>query len=536
MKKTVFISLFCSVILTCLIFSTPKVSAISDNVLLAQVYLGDTGLSGHEYISIHNKSNEDIDITDWCLQFASTENYRDIVCFESLSPNIRFFINSGEHVLSVSETFATTLTAHDFVFSNSANIPGTNGSIRLVDAEGLVIDTIGWGSGKPEGTGLNSLSNGGVFNRLTNPLSGYTDSDNNIEDFEVTDLPLLVLSGGVYEVEVVVDLCRNIENLQTELPDGMLADEAGNCYEDFCPNLDGLQVVAPVGFEKPIGSENCEEIPLEDSVIFITELLPNPPSYDTDAEFIELYNPNNENINLARYKIQVGPSFSKEYEFTEGVILAGEYLVFNDGITGITLPNSSGVQLRLVAPAGNVVSQTEIYSNAGDDVSWALVDDQWIFTNQITPDEPNKPYLEPAVDEVEGVTTVYAPCPEGKFRNPETNRCKNIESAVSQLTPCDEDEYRNPDTNRCRKISSSSSSLVPCDEGEERNPETNRCRKVSTLGISDVDQLPTVTDIQAEDSDGTINWGIIGIALLGTLGYMVYEWRSSISRAWVNFR
>src|SRR5690606_33475446 len=105
-------------------------------------------------------------------------------------------------------------------------------------------------------------------------------------------------------------------------------------------------------------------------------------------------------------------------------------LKFSDSETRITLPNSNGIALRLIAPAGNTVSETAVYENSGDDVSWALVDDVWIFTNQITLGAANKPYLQSAVDEVESVTTIYAPCPAGKYRNPETNRCRSIETAL----------------------------------------------------------------------------------------------------------
>jgi hypothetical protein len=160
--------------------------------------------------------------------------------------------------------------------------------------------------------------------------------------------------------------------------------------------------------------------------------------------------------------------------------------------------------------------------------------------------------LEAAINEELGVTTLLAPCPEGKFRNPDTNRCKTFETAVSELQPCDEDEYRNPETNRCNKVSPTTSSLTPCKpgqernpetnrcrnitsasilapcpEGQERNPETNRCRKIGVLGAT-TDDIPTVSDIAVEPTAGSINWTVIAVAVFGTFGYMIYEWRSEI--------
>ncbi len=174
------------------------------------------------------------------------------------------------------------------------------------------------------------------------------------------------------------------------------------------------------------------------------------------------------------------------------------------------------------------MSLSNSYQNAEDTLSWALVDDVWIFTNQITPNGANKPYVESAQNEVEGVTSVLAPCPAGKYRNPETKRCRTIETAVSLLTPCDEDEYRSPDTNRCRKVTTASSGLQPCDTGEERNPETNRCRKVSTLGVKSQTDIAEVADSKVENMAGKPNWGVLSATTLGTVGYMLYEWRREL--------
>lgn len=511
------------------VFLHEKLFAVSEDAVIYQVQTGgvESGSAKQELIIIYNSSENDINITDWCIEYRSSSYSLGFSRCIDAPVNVQFWLTSGGMVSFATNEFvdANDKFAADFIMSGGMS--STAGHVVLVNHSKTEIDKIGWGDViNPEGLSAKAHSSGEVLSRdLT---AENIDSDVNVDDFASRQVESLVVS-GIYEVEVPVDICENLTGLQVEIPNGYLQDEVGDCYKDICPNIDELQKEVPAGYE--VVDMNCEEIPLEGRTLFITELLPNPSSYDTDNEFIELYNPNDEQINLSGYKIQVGPSYSKEFEFTDGVILPGEYLVFNDGITGITLPNSNGVALRIVAPNGEVVSQTEVYSNASDDVSWALVDDQWIFTNQITPDGPNKPYLEPVVNEVEGTTTVYAPCPVGKFRNPETNRCKNVETAVSQLTPCDEDEYRNPDTNRCRKISSASSSLTPCDEGQERNPETNRCRKISTLGTTSQDDLNTVTDLEAKNTEGDMNWAIIGTALAATFGYMVYEWRVELARA-----
>jgi hypothetical protein len=208
-----------------------------------------------------------------------------------------------------------------------------------------------------------------------------------------------------------------------------------------------------------------------------------------------------------------------------------------------------------VTPAGTIVTETAAYTNAPEANSWGVYEDQWIFSNQRTPNSANKPYLQAVVDEEVSVTTVLAPCPIGKYRNPETNRCRTIETAVSSLQPCDEDEYRNPETNRCRKlvtatsvalvpcksgqvrnpetnrcrnVSVASVALEPCPEGQERNPDTNRCRKVAVLG-SQTNIASSVSDVPTTTNEA-FNWPVLLVALAGTAAYMVYEWRSEISQ------
>lgn len=104
-------------------------------------------------------------------------------------------------------------------------------------------------------------------------------------------------------------------------------------------------------------------------------------------------------------------------------------------------------------------------------------------------------------------------CPEGKFLNPQANRCKNLQTisegttgkTITTYNPetgeattvkiCNEGYYLNEDTNRCNKVkestsgtSSASSSNSPssgstktCPEGKFLNPATNRCKNIQTV-------------------------------------------------------
>ncbi len=508
-------------------YALSPVSAVSPHIVIYQVQTGGngTGTSSQELILIKNTSLTDVNITNWCLQYSSSaDNVGFKSCLGSTS-QVELWLTAGELISFSSTEFISVnpLFVPDKIFS--AGMASTGGHLRLLDANNNEIDKVGWGTAvHPETTAAPVHTSGKVLGRDDSALA--IDTDNNSVDFLSIER-LAVLSSGLYEVVVPVDLCPNIDDVQASLPDGMLQDEAGDCFSDVCPNLDELQKTIPDGYR--IDNGVCTLIPLENRPLVITELYANAPSYDTGKEFIELYNPNDETVLLKGYVLQVGPDFDDDFTFKSGEIKPGAYIVVTDSETGIVLPNSSGVALRLKTPAGMLVSEAPLYPELADTESWAVVDDMWIVTNQVTRTGANKPYIQKAEEEVLGVTTVLAPCPAGKYRNPETRRCRTIETAVATLAPCDEDEYRSPETNRCRKLVSTTSSLKPCDEGEERNVETNRCRKVSIVASSQ-DELANVVDVPSQQTGGTINWPSMTAVVGLTGGYMLYEWRNEIRR------
>jgi hypothetical protein len=505
-------------------------SALSTGIVIYQVQTGSPAGASQEIILVINSSQNPVNVSDWCLNYSSASNatVRTLTCVDTplqteiwLEPSGILSFASGEYVI------ANPGFVPDITFTSG--IAANGGHIWIENSESIEVDRVGWGTATAAETTPAVVHTSGKL--LSRDASSIVDTDNNLTDFSSQTLLTPIIS-GLYEVEVFVDVCPNIGDLQTEVPVGYLQDESGDCYLDECLNLDELQKVIPEGYEKVL--EDCYLIPLENSILLITELLPNATSSDTGNEFIEIYNPNTWSVNLSGYSIQLGPGFTKQFVLSSGTIGPNKYIVFSDIESKLVLPNSNGVQLRLVTPAGTIVSETPIYSNAPDNSSWVLYEDQWIYSNQPSPNSTNQPYLEPAQDEEVSVTTVLAPCPTGKYRNPDTNRCRTIETAVSTLTACNEDEYRNPDTNRCRKLSTASV-LAACAVGQERNPETNRCRNISTLASTDI-ALTTVEDVKVENTAGQINWTIIFISLFATLGYIIYEWRNEITNYYQRMR
>lgn len=525
-----------------IILPTPITTALpSSSVVIYQVQTGGTGsgTAAQEIVLIYNGAKENINVSGWCLEYSAAANgttFSKLGCINSGFDSIELWLNAGSFASFATTSFIDANTSFTPDTLMSSGLAAAGGHLRLVDSSGQEIDRIGWGTAVlPEGTPATAQITGLVMGRLSE--ANLLDTDNNQSDFLSQPIINPIIS-GLFEQEKVVDMCSNIEEVQAVVPDGY---EISSTDQTIC-----------VPFT----------VKLEDSVLLITELYPDAPSYDTGQEFIELYNPNTSAVLLNGYQLQLGPSYDKAFQFTSGTIGALEYLAYSDLYTGIVLPNTSA-QVRLLSPSGRVVSETPLYSSPQESDAWANINGNWMFTNQVTPNLTNLAPIELSVEGGEEVASAVQPCPAGKYRNPLTNRCKTLESAITELSPCDEDEYRNPDTNRCRKVSVAGSSvsackqgqernpltnrckamtagdsdLVACKAGQERNPDTNRCRKVTEIsGIGDNGELPLVEDVPVASVAGSFAWPAIGMGVISVLGYVVYEWRHEIRRKFVRLK
>jgi len=309
------------------------------------------------------------------------------------------------------------------------------------------------------------------------------------------------------------------------------------------------------------------------------------------GDYIKLYNPTNNRIGLSEYRLRSdsGSSLSGN-AFSLDTISAGGYLTvyLRDDGSSLNLTDSGGyVWLEDSAGIAPYESTMRSYPSATSGYlgwSWAIHDGTWQWTSTPQPTGPNSisiPTSEtPDVDE-NGNNPMLGECGAGKFRNPETNRCKTIQTvntlvpcnagqernpltnrcksvtlasasltpcgagqtrnpatnrckstttATASLVPCKEGQTRNPETNRCKSTSAAASSLVPCKEGQERNPATNRCRKSSSA------TLAASSGLSAQEPAGSetkpTSWymlaGVVGV-IAG--GYGIWEWRSDIAGA-----
>lgn len=527
------------IIILVAIFFGSLTHALSQNIVISQVQLGDANSASNEFVGLFNNSNLDIEITNWCLYYASASSGEigsRMTCFLTENANIHIFLPKQSSLFLISNQLASAQPSVGSDFKFAATLSGTAGHVRLINDSGIEVDKLAWGTGAVSAEGLKpapAVSAGKILNRKALLDNILVDTDVNLDDFEVITPKSSYSYGSVYEVQDLcgniegiqdavptgysldiingcvldpIDICGNIDGLQAGIPIGYELDEKGDCVVDLCLNLDGLQQAIPGGMELdmsgscvghdecanledvqsavPVGykkdeSNNCKSDSLP---LMITELLPNAIGVDVGREFIEFFNPNNVDVNLSNYRIRIG---TKIYDFPgESFIKAGEYSAFFNSEINFTLANTSGVMI-LESTDGSLVDEVPVYENPSEGESWVLIDGLWQYTNQPTPSATN---ITSSINqiEIELADNVIKPCEPNQYRSSETNRCRNIVSA-SVLAACKDGQYRSEETGRCRNIANDVSSSIPCAEGQERNPATNRCRSISAvLGASDL--------------------------------------------------
>lgn len=212
--------------------------------------------------------------------------------------------------------------------------------------------------------------------------------------------------------------------------------------------------------------------------IAITEILANPAGADSaGGEFVELYNSGDKDLTLLNCQLHTDKQ--DKIELNDYTVKAKSYLAVN---LADKLLNDGGEVWFVASDREDIVEYPALKSG----LAFALIGTTWQITNQPTANSVNLPNAVEIEKEESTDDTTAKTCPDGKYLNTATNRCKNIVAEAAEVIPCAIGYTRNPQTNRCRKTvtSGSTAELSACKDGYERNPDTNRCRKIASTSTS----------------------------------------------------
>ncbi len=122
--------------------------------------------------------------------------------------------------------------------------------------------------------------------------------------------------------------------------------------------------------------------------VIINEILPSPEGPDETEEWIEIFNQNDFEVELASWQIKDKEGKTTTHTFSEGIkITALGYLVLKRPETKIIL-NNSGDGLELIQPNGNVLDSIN-FGKAPQNQSYNKTPSGWDWNNILTPGAKN---------------------------------------------------------------------------------------------------------------------------------------------------
>ena len=386
-------------------------------IIITEVQPGTAISASQEFIELYNQSSEPIDLSKdgWQVQIASSKatNWSGA---KSIKLNGTFY--PGTYVLLASTYVATGESKtylQDYATATfSPGLAATSGHVRVgktaptglqsidalewstTDSSGkLVSPTIDSGSVYVLETAIaagssikRALDENGVFKQVAPYAEMYIMSScpsptaNNVAPTtEFTGQAPLATTIDTDNPACMADPSDDsgssgstVNPPSTEPPAILLPSEQQNALAGVSSKVATPQVPAgDVGLDAPR----------------ITELLSNPgaPHTDTADEFIELYNSNDRSFDLSGFILVA--TKTKHYTFPGGTVIpAHTFKAFFSSETHLTMSNSSG-QIALDDPTGTLLSQTDTYISAKDNMAWALGNGVWQWTARPTPNAQN---------------------------------------------------------------------------------------------------------------------------------------------------
>jgi hypothetical protein len=322
-----------------------------------------TGQGSSEFVEIENTSDSPIDLSQWRLQYhGSTSTTWTNKALNFVDPLIKI-VEQGDRALLLATGYAPANTSPIATFVSG--FADSGGVVRFVPAslDQALGDQLVWGITDPPTCSIAPKhSDGQSLKRYPSGDGVIVDSSTSGQDFYISNSPSpdSIDTQDPFSIDEVVNYCGKPEDI-----------------------IDDPE--APGALENPGSPPPPTYLKLD-----ITELFPDPvtPQTDENDEYIELFNPNTEAVNLAGYKLQAGMNFTYSYLIGDVTIPAGEYYAISRKDSGLTLSNTSS-QVRLQDPDGTTVSQTDPYDQSYQAQSWQLYSGVWQWSSTPSPSSAN---------------------------------------------------------------------------------------------------------------------------------------------------
>jgi len=297
--------------------------ASSSSIIISEMSMGNTTSATEEFVEMYNNSDAVVNISGWSLYYRSATGTTYV---KRASFSTTASIQPRKFYLA-----STNLPSDTSLISGMSQ---TGGVMELRDDKGIVVDRVGYGNatlsnGKPS---VAVQAGESLYRQYDAPNFTMVNTNDNFLDFYITG----TLTPSAPPAPDIEDVSESVTY----------------------PN------------------------------IMINELLPNPAAdlSESNDEFIELYNPNQFDVDLTGWLIK---DSSDKSHIVKGItIAANSYATFYSADTHISL-NNTGDVVRLYSPNSELKDETQDYGDAKEGLSWGLVDSAWAWNTTPTPNISN---------------------------------------------------------------------------------------------------------------------------------------------------
>lgn len=378
----------------------------SSAIRISELYPRPDTSSNDEFIELHNTSNNSVNLNGWRL--------------DDQHPG-----GSSEHII----TDDVVVTAGGYVtFDKQQTHISLNDSgdyVRLLQPDGNVLDTTPNYGSAPKGKSYALIDNSWQWTaRVTPTQANILEVDdepdenepNEIEDVELTlsaddptdDSVMLLWSSsatgtisalGIYQSDDEEELGRKVATVMV----GGSEHEIGGLDPEttYFFTLRGRyqgQTIASNQVEVTTTAEVVDNVG-QPGQILISELLPNPAG--GDDEYIELYNPTDDPVEIGGWKL--ADASGRTYVINaldlppiaiaavgSVVVPSNQYVLLEQSVTGIHLNNSGGEELYLLDTDDKIIDSVSYDGSAKKGLAYVLAPNgSWWWSAELTPGEAN---------------------------------------------------------------------------------------------------------------------------------------------------
>ncbi len=376
----------------------------SDQIIISELYPKPDTSSNDEFIELHNKGASSINLNGWKLDDKHPGGSAEYLINQDI------ILGGNEYIIfSKPQTHISLNDTGDYV--------------RLIQPDGNVLDeTSNYGSAK-KGFSYSFIDNDWQWSLRTTPASqNILETPEDIEESEnlidINDIELTLDYDDIQTEGVVLlwdyNLINTISNVS--IYQSTIEESLGNLITTTLLNeklftIDNLNpstiyfFTLVFNYNGGLVKSNQIEITTSDEVlnntgyskqIIITEILPNPNTGDN--EFIELYNPTENMVNIAGWRLMDASSRSYTINSLDlppitittmqnnSVLLgSGQYIVLEQSMTGLHLNNSGGEELFLLDTQDNIIDSIAYTGSAKRGYAYVLApNEKWFWSEEIT--------------------------------------------------------------------------------------------------------------------------------------------------------